>query len=93
MKKTITFLSDCIANAFDGEIVARGNVEGEGGRGGVALTKSPKLFPLVILQPIKPFPHLVLLCINKNVLLTGNCDSDFDRPTFLSRKEIINQEG
>ena len=68
-----------------------GKERGEGGEGGgVALTKSPKLFPLVILQPIKPFPHLVLLCINKSIL---NCDSDFDRPTFLSRKEIINQEG
>ena len=30
MKKTITFLSDCIANAFDSEIVARGNVVVEG---------------------------------------------------------------
>ena len=82
MKKTITFLSDCIANAFDGEIVARGNVvvegkeRGEGGEGGgVALTKSPKLFPLVILQPIKPFPHLALLCIYKSCFINWKLEN------------------
>ena len=47
---------------------------GRGG-GGVALTKSPKLFPLVILQPIKPFPHLALLCIYKSCFINWKLEN------------------
>ena len=47
---------------------------GRGG-GGVALTKSPKLFPLVILQPIKPFTNLALLCIYKSCFINWKLEN------------------